>query len=59
MISIIDPDVVSHVLRPTVYRAAETQAESSGRPREPQRKSLESNREETPDLGARQLTART
>jgi hypothetical protein len=58
MISIIDPDVVSHVLRPTVYRAAETQVESSGR-RATQRKSVESNREETPDVGARVLTART
>jgi len=59
MISIIDPDVVSHVLRPTIYRAADTRVESSNGPREPQRTSVESNRVETPDLGARHLTART
>jgi hypothetical protein len=57
MISIIDPDVVSHVLRPTVYRATDTQVEASSAPLEPQKKLIDLNRMDAPDLDARLLTA--
>lgn len=59
MISIIDPDVVSHVLRPTVYRAADAPVEASHGPRDPQKNSVELNRLEMPDADSRQLAART
>lgn len=59
MISIIDPDVVSHMLRPTVYRAADAQVEASPSPRDPQKKSVELNRVDARDLEARLLTAHT
>jgi hypothetical protein len=59
MISIIDPDVVTHVLRPTVYRAADAHVQASSAPREPQKKSVELNRADAPDGETTLLTART
>lgn len=50
MISLIDPEVVNHVLRPTVYRGADARTDAradvsmSAEGREPQEASTELNR---------------
>jgi hypothetical protein len=44
MISIVDPEAVSQVLRPTVYRATESKVDPSDERREPPKKSAEAQR---------------